>query len=63
MSAAYVKGGVAKLAPIKYSSIVINYIIDIIFFGYTFTFTDSIGTSIVILSMMLPTLAEYFKIV
>ena len=61
MSAAYVHGGVAQLAPIKYSSILINYLADILLFGYKFTFSDSVGTLIVFIGMGLPTAIEYLK--
>lgn len=61
LSAAYVTDGVAKMALIKYSSIVFTYIIDIIYFGYTFTFYDSLSTFIILSAILSPTLINLNK--
>jgi drug/metabolite transporter (DMT)-like permease len=47
MASAYIKDGVAKVAPIKFSSIIFNYLVDISCFGYVFTLHDTIGSLII----------------
>ena len=62
MATSYVSDGVAKMAPFKYSSVIFNYLVDIIFFGYTFTTSDSIGTTIIVIALLAPSIADHYKI-
>jgi len=59
MSAAYVTDGVAKMAPVKYSSIVFTYLVDIFYFGYKFTTNDIIATIIILIAIISPSFLEH----
>ena len=59
MASAYVTDGVAKMATIKYSSIIFNYVVDICFFGYTFTFHDTIGSLIIVSAIAASALSSH----